>query len=278
MAHDALDIGLASSVSLRYDSAPARRRTILEAVEASGFISVTDLTAALGVSDMTVRRDLRKLAQQGRVRVVHGGVSALAGPTLHSPAFASRADLHAAGKRAIGQAAARTISGAATVGIDAGTTAYATVQALPSTFHGTVVTHSVPVMHLLLGRGLGRVVGLGGDLLHESQAFVGPRTVEATAGLRVQQLFLGAAAVDAGGIYVATDNERPTKLALMAMARQVVLLVDTAKFSAPAAVRLCGWDQVTSVITDEPPPDRVAGHLQDAGVGVLVAGLLARDG
>ena len=93
------------SPTLRYDTAPERRRTILDAVGDAGFVSVTELTRRLGVSDMTVRRDLRKLAHQGKVRIVHGGVSALP-PSLHSPAFTGRAEEHADGKRAIGEAVA----------------------------------------------------------------------------------------------------------------------------------------------------------------------------
>jgi len=259
------------SPAMRYDSAPARRRTILDAVDESGFISVSDLTLRLGVSDMTVRRDLRKLAQQGRVRVVHGGVSALTG-SLHSPAFGSRADLNSDAKRVIGEAAARRVSPTATIAVDAGTTTYAAAQALPGSFRGTVVTHSVPVMQLMLNRGIGRVLGLGGELLPESQAFVGPRTVEATAGLSVEQFFLGAAAVDERGIYVATDHERPTKLAMMSIAREVILLVDAAKFGAPAPVLLCDWEGISAVITDGPPPVRIARLLADLDIALVVPG------
>lgn len=252
-----------------HDTAPDRRVRILQAVHESGFISVTDLTAMLNVSDMTVRRDLRKLDEQGLVRVVHGGVSALSG-AMHSPAFASRAGLNAAGKRRIGEAAARRVGASATVAVDAGTTPYAVAQSLPATFSGTVVTHSVPVMQLMLGRSGGRVVGLGGEMLNESQAFIGPRTVEATAGLRVEQLFLGAAAIDEYGVYVATDHERPTKLALMAIAREVVLLVDSTKFTASSPVLLCEWPAITSVITDAPPPAQVIRLLAELNVGLSV--------
>ncbi|MEP6799657.1 MAG: DeoR/GlpR family DNA-binding transcription regulator [Lapillicoccus sp.] len=259
----------AVAASLRWDTAPARRRHILEAVEHSGFISVSDLTLRLGVSDMTIRRDLRKLAQQGRVRVVHGGVSALGG-WIHSSAFTSRADLNSGAKQVIGEAAAAGIPDAATVAIDAGTTPYAAALALRPTFRGTVVTHSVPVMQLLLNRGVGKVVGLGGDLLLESQAFVGPRTVEATAGLRVGQLLLGAAAADEHGIYVTTDNERPTKLAMMGIASSVVLLVDSAKFSAPAPVLLCGWDAISQVVTEALPPARIARVLAEHAIRLTV--------
>jgi DeoR/GlpR family transcriptional regulator of sugar metabolism len=116
------------------------------------------------------------------------------------------------------------------------------------------------------------VVGLGGELLPESQAFVGPRTVEAVAGLRVQTLFLGAAAVDERGIYVSTDNERPTKLALMSIADHVVLLVDASKFSASAPVHLCGWDDISAVVSDAPPPDEIVQRLPSLGRLVEVAG------
>jgi DeoR/GlpR family transcriptional regulator of sugar metabolism len=242
-----------AEATLRYDTAPERRRAILSAVADAGFVSVTELTARLGVSDMTVRRDLRKLAHQGKVRIVHGGVSVL-NPSPHSPAFTGRALEHADGKSAIGVAMARRLSPTATIAVDAGTTTYAAVLALPETFRGTVVTHSIPVMQLLLQRGIGRVVGLGGELLPDSQAFVGPRTVEAVAGLRVQTLLLGAAAADERGIYVSTDNERPTKLALMSIADQVVLLLDSSKFLASAAVHMCGWEDITTVITDATPP------------------------
>jgi len=261
---------LLEGTTMRYDSAPSRRRRILTAVGESGFVSVVDLARLLGVSDMTVRRDLRKLEHQEKVRVVHGGVSALSG-SRHSPAFARRAGLQADSKRVIGAEAASSVARGATIAVDAGTTAYAVVQALPHTFTGTVVTHSVPVMQLLLTQGIGRVVGLGGELLAESQAFVGPRTVDATRGLRVQTLFLGAAAVDHRGIYVATDNERPTKLALMGIADRVVLVVDSGKFAASAAVLLCGWDEVSAVITEAQPPTPIAEQLGASGVLLHVA-------
>ncbi|HET7474540.1 MAG TPA: DeoR/GlpR family DNA-binding transcription regulator [Dermatophilaceae bacterium] len=256
---------------MRYDSAPARRRMILEALRESGFVSVADLTRDLGVSDMTVRRDLRKLEERGEVRVRRGGVSALHGP-LHNAAFTGRANLDAAAKRAIAERARDLVQPRDSIAIDAGTTTYALAQALPDTFAGTVVTHSIPVMQLLLNRGAGRVVGLGGELLVESQAFAGQMTVDAAAGLRVRVLFLGAAAVDERGVYVATDNERPTKLALIGIADQVVLLADHTKFAASAPVLLCPHDSVTTLVTDAGPPPAIAEQLGRTGTEVLLAG------
>lgn len=257
--------------ALRYDTAPERRRSILERVQGTGFVSVTELTRRLGVSDMTVRRDLRKLAEEGKVRIVHGGVSALR-QNLHSPAFTGRAEENSDAKHAIGALAVAALPSNTTVAIDAGTTTYAAMQALPEDFRGTVVTHSVPVMQLALARGLSRLVGLGGELLPESQAFVGPRTVESTRGLRVDTLLLGAAAADEHGIYVSTDNERPTKLALMAIAQRTVLLVDATKFSASAPVLLCDWSEITGVVSDAAPPPHLAQALHALPEGVRVTG------
>jgi DeoR family transcriptional regulator, fructose operon transcriptional repressor len=98
------------------------------------------------------------------------------------------------------------------------------------------------------------VVGLGGELLPESQAFVGPRTVEAVAGLRVQTLFFGAAAVDGRGIYASTDDERPTERL------------------ASAPVHLCGWDDISTVVSDAPPPAEIVARLPSLGRLVEVAG------
>jgi DeoR family fructose operon transcriptional repressor len=240
-------------------------------VEDAGFVSVTELTSRLGVSDMTIRRDLRKLAQGGGVRIVHGGVSALR-PALHSPEFTGRAGEHSEGKQAIGEAAVKALDTRSVVAVDAGTTTYAAMQALSPDFLGTIVTHSVPVMQLALTRGLVRVVGLGGELLHSSQAFIGPRTVEATNGLRVDTLLLGAAAADQHGIYVSTDSERPTKLALMGIAKRIVLLVDASKFATSAPVLLCGWDAISGVVSDAAPPRDLARRLAALPEGIQVVG------
>ncbi|KRE52871.1 hypothetical protein ASG70_13970 [Phycicoccus sp. Soil748] len=242
----------------------------MERLRESGFVSVASLTEDLGVSDMTVRRDLRKLAQQGEVRLVHGGVSALHGP-LHTAAFVGRASMDSDAKKAIASAARTLVADKDTIAIDAGTTTYALAQALPPSFDGTVVTHSVPVVQLLLSRGHGRVVGLGGELLHESQAFVGQMTVDAVRGLRVTTLFLGAAAVDERGVYVATDTERPTKLALIDVADQVVLLADHTKFATSAPVLLCPHEKVTTLVTDAEPPAAAAEHLRTTGTRIVIA-------
>lgn len=261
---------MTDSARLDYDTAPQRRARILDSLRSAGFLSISDLANALGVSDMTVRRDLRLLAETEEVRVVRGGVS-LRPDAGAGTAFATRAADNAGAKRAIGQLAATLVNKADAIAVDAGSTAYELVRALPASFAGCVVTHSVPVVALLLNHAEARVVGLGGDLLPASQAFVGPLTVSGASRIRVRSFFLGAAAVDERGVYVATDIERPTKDALMDAADEVVLLVDSTKFLTSAPVRLCGIDKLSAIVTDRPPPAPVAQRLQDAGVVMHLA-------
>lgn len=255
-----------ASAGLRYEGAPARRRAIIERVRAAGFCSIADLAEELAVSDMTVRRDVRRLDELGEVRVVHGGVSL---PPAQE--FSERERANPGSKDRIGAVAAGLVGPSDTIAVDAGTTAHALVNALPESFTGSVVTHSVPVMQALLSVPGARCVGLGGDLYAPSRAFVGPATVEAAARLRVRWCFLGAAAVDDRGCYGVYDLERPTKQTLMDIADHVVLLVDGNKFHGSAPVLLSTLDRLHAVVTDAEPPPPVRAALDEHGVRLHLA-------
>lgn len=256
--------------TLRYDGAPERRRWILARLAVTGFLAVPDLAKELDVSDMTVRRDLRRLEENGEVLVVHGGVR-LPHAHLRSTAFVTRAQTQADEKTQIARHAASMVGDDDAVAVDAGTTTYPIVQLLPSSFAGSIVTPSVPVVHALLDRSGIRVVGLGGDLHAPSQAFVGPLAVEATRRLRVRTFFLGAAAVDNRGVYVEADIERPTKLALMEIADRVVLLADHSKFERSAPVLLCPLGQINHLVTDHCPSKSAERHLRSEKVQIDIA-------
>src|SRR5690606_36645093 len=96
----------------------------------------------------------------------------------------------------IAEEAARLVGPSDAIAVDSGTTTHALLNALPDSYEGSVVTHSVPAMQTLLTRPGARCVGLGGDLYVPNRAFIGPATVEAAARVRVRWCFLGTAAVD----------------------------------------------------------------------------------
>jgi len=256
--------------TMRYGQATGRRDQILNRVQRAGFCSVTELAQELGVSDMTIRRDVRRLEVDGEVRLVHGGIS-LTHATLRTSEFTARAGMSAEAKNRIAVAAVAHLRHGDVVGIDAGTTAFAVATHLPERFVGYVVTHSVPVMQHLLNVPAVRMTGLGGELHTPSQAFAGTSTVEQARRLRLSTFFLGVAAADAEGVYVEAEIERDTKNTLVDVASNVVLVVDHRKFEKSAPVRLCGFDRIQQLVTDEEPPAPVRDALQRWRTKVLLA-------
>ncbi|SCF47864.1 transcriptional regulator, DeoR family [Micromonospora matsumotoense] len=255
---------------MRYDGAPLRRTHIMAALRRAGFLSVADLSAQLGVSPMTIRRDLRRLADNGEVLLVHGGASLPPGGA-GGPGYTSRALSHADAKRKIGVAAARLVQPGDTIGVDSGTTAAEAAHALPEDFDGCVITHSVPVLAHMLSRPKSRVIGIGGELLHDNQALVGFAALDLVRRMRVRLLFLGASAVDERGAYVRSEVELSAKHALMDIADEVVLLADTSKLTASAPVLVCGFDRIDTLVVDGPLPDAAATAARRTGTRVLTA-------
>src|SRR5207249_4134102 len=128
----------------QYVGAQERRTRILSQLRTLGFLSVGELARDLRVSAMTVRRDLHLLESDGEVRLVHGGASlspgALYGSSFHHDTLTSS-------RRRVAALAAEFVDSADTIAVDAGPTAFALARALPDSFRGSVVTHSLPVVH-----------------------------------------------------------------------------------------------------------------------------------
>ena len=262
-----------SAQPLRYTGAPARRAAILDRLHETGFVAITDIAERLGVSEMTARRDARRLHEDGKAVAVHGGLRLRVPETdgdNSAPEYNGRETARNAAKRAVGRAAARCVLADDVIAIDAGTTTVQLAKALPPEFHGTVITHSLPVVNLLLDQPAVTVIALGGDLHRPSRALVGSATVEVAERYRVRTFYLGAAAVDERGVYASADVERLVKLALMDIADRVVLLIDHAKFAARAPVFLCDWDRLSVVVTDRQPPAAISDRLQTEGIDVML--------
>ena len=256
--------------SLRYDAAPRRRDAIVQRLRSTGHVSVSEVSVALGVSEMTVRRDLRRLAESGAVTLVHGGASLPAGAAGH-PAFVARAHLNAEAKRRIGATAAGMVGHDAAVGIDAGTTTLEVAHALPTDFAGYVVSNSVPVLAMMLPRAATRVIAIGGELSHDNQALFGPSAADFVRNLRLDVLVLGVASLDSRGIYVRSELELSVKRSYLDVADAVVLVCDATKEEAPGAVRICALDRIDTVVTDAQFSPPLTEQLGTLGTRVVIA-------
>ncbi|TFC07457.1 DeoR/GlpR family DNA-binding transcription regulator [Cryobacterium mannosilyticum] len=262
-----------SPESMRYTGAPARRAAIVDRVRATGFASIADLSERLNVSEMTVRRDVRRLQDDGDAVAVHGGVRLRLAETdddPDAPGYNGRESARNAAKRTVGRAAAECVLPDDVIAVDAGTTTMELARALSSDFHGTVITHSLPVINRLLDQPAATVIALGGDLHRASRALVGSATVEMAHRYRVRTFYLAAAAVDERGVYASADVERLVKLELMDIADRVVLLIDHGKFAARGPVFLCDWGRLSAVVTDRQPPAGIAARLLADGIDLVL--------
>lgn len=249
-------------------SSSLRHELILSRLREAGHVSVSALAEAAGVTEMTIRRDLRRLSDEGLATLVHGG--ARLPVDLVPLAFASRAVDNAAVKQRLGRVVARELAEVPVIGIDAGTTTLEVALQLPREFDGTVVTNSVPVLAALTARANTHTIGIGGDLIPETQAMASSTSLRMLENLRMNVFVLGANSLDAAGAFVHTTLELDVKRAYVASAARVILMVDSSKVQAPAAARVCSFDSIDEIVTDAPLPSEISEAAQRAETKVTI--------
>jgi DeoR/GlpR family transcriptional regulator of sugar metabolism len=243
-----------------------RRQEILRAVQ-SGSAHVSDLAQSFGVSEMTVRRDLRELARDGKLERVRGGAVNASG----EPPFEETVVERFEAKDRIGAAAAALIRDDETVMIDIGTT---TLQAAHH-LHGrpiTVVTTSLAVYEELVPDRAIELLLPGGIVRRNYRSLVGVLAEDSLRQLKADVLFLGTSAVDERlAVWDSTMVEVPIKRAMIEAAERVVLLADAEKFAMSGNVRVCEADAIDHIVTDAALPAAARAAIDDAGIEVTVA-------
>jgi DeoR/GlpR family transcriptional regulator of sugar metabolism len=253
-----------------YSSADDRRAQLMEMVEQEGYCTIVELSEAFDVSDMTIRRDVRTLVAEGRLRSVHGGVTVLAQNAMLGTDFGSRAARMRSAKRALALRALEYVPETGAIALDAGTTTLELAAALPPEARVQIVTPSLAVVNALLGHENVEVMCLGGKLHPSTQSFAGPATVAAIGELRVRTFFLAASGLHADGVYCGNDFDAVTKRALVNVADEVVLVTDSSKFTISAMVRACSLADVHRVITDDRITPEHLDSLTQHGIDVVV--------
>lgn len=211
---------------------------------------IAELALELGVSEMTVRRDVAHLAAEQRVVAFHGGVRSAQLDMLPGP-FGDRFGEESVAKTLIAQRAAELVSDGDVIAIDAGSTAAKLAQHLTARAGLRVVTASVPVITAFVESDAIELVALGGTLRRETQSFTGPSVVAAAIELQVETYFLGAAALSPRGAFDVTDIDAVVTREFTRVATRVIALVDSTKFGKRAMSRICGWDSIDVLITDD---------------------------
>lgn len=246
-----------------------RLSRILDIINAQGEAQIADLSTSLGVSDMTIRRDLDALALNGKVIRTHGG-AALSGRVVFDFQFMQRTREHETAKQQIAFIAASLVKDGQSVLLDSGTTTLAVAHALKAKKRLTVITTSLPIASELQHCEHIDLILLGGALRREAPDLIGPLTDNNLEQLKADIAFIGADAVDNQGKVYNKSMAVARMLSRMATsARHVYVVADSTKIGHTALSRfgtLKGWN---GLITDNDLPSLQVAALQKAGCKVL---------
>jgi len=255
--------------------AVARRHRILERVAAEQTIHVADLARELGVSEMTIRRDIRRLERDGFLRQTYGGATAHVTRSF-DVSFNARALQHPREKRLIGIAALELIGDARLVYLGIGTTAEQVARYLPARDDLSIVTASLPIASLL-GTRTTRVTVVGGRVLRDELHCVGPVAVRTLERFRFDLAIVGVAGLSRRwGLTELTDEEAEVQRTAVDRAARVVVIADGSKLGAVTSAIVAPLDRIDTLVTDGSAPGAELDALASAGIEIVVAGA-ARD-
>jgi DeoR family transcriptional regulator, fructose operon transcriptional repressor len=232
--------------------AEARRSALLETLERDEVIRLADAARDLGVSQMTIRRDLKELEESGRLRRIRGGAMAVIGPQP----FAARRAVQMRAKKTIAEKALALVPRHGAIAMDASTTVATLAMKLGPSSGLLVVSNSHPT-YLALRAVIGVTpILVGGETEEITESFVGPIAVRAVESLRYQRFFASSSALhpQLGGSEVSL-HEAEVKRAFRRLSRELVLCVDSSKLGQQSVAAGFSLSAVSVLVTELDPED-----------------------
>ncbi|TXT40348.1 MAG: deoR family transcriptional regulator [Comamonadaceae bacterium] len=246
-----------------------RKQLIQSRLKRDGQFIAKAFSEELGISEDTVRRDLRELAAVGLLQRVHGGAlpaSAAVGD------MRVRSQLAPDDKRLLGRAGAALIQAGQVVILDGGTTSLQVVQQLPLDLHATVVTHSPSIAVALAEHPHIEVLMLGGRLFRHSMVNVGASVIEGATRVRADLYLMGVTGVHAqAGLTTGDFEEAAVKRALHERAAETVVLATLDKLGAASAFTVAPLNALAALVVPASIPERLRASLLATGVKLLQA-------
>ncbi|MFJ8252516.1 DeoR/GlpR family DNA-binding transcription regulator [Streptomyces sp. NPDC094466] len=250
--------------------AAERRDHLLGLLAREGKIVAKDVAAELGISEDSVRRDLRDLAGDGLCQRVYGGALP-ASPAVAD--YAARRAVAPDGKRKVAAVAAGLVRPGGSVILDGGTTTLAVARALPRDLACTVITHSPTIVAALLDHPRAELFLLGGRIFKHSAVACGAAAVEAAQNVSADLCLLGVTGVHPEvGLTTADAEEAAMKRALSTRAAETYVLASAEKIGTASRFRVLPWEKVSGLITDADAHATVLEQLGALGVEILPAG------
>ena len=255
-----------------YDSAQGRRSAILQQVRQDSSVNVSELSKKFGVSEVTIRKDLKILKDRKLLVRVHGGA------IMSVRASSDESEEHNIGfkllvnareKEAIGRAAAAHIKDGDTILLDSGTTTLQIARNLDRFHDLTIITNSVSAMMEAMKYKRFKVILLGGTVRESSSSTVGPLAESNLKLFYCDKLFLGVDSFSVEtGLSTPSVEEASTNQVMISRAREVIAVFDSSKINKRALAFIAPAEKINTVITDNRLPASIRTQLKSLKVNV----------
>ncbi len=246
----------------------ARRERILELIKSQGYTSIDDLVAHFELTPQTLRGDLNRLADEGRLIRHHGGASMPS--SVNNSAYALRRTEFAREKAALAERLAQWLPDHCSLFLTPGTTMLAVAQALRRRKGLKVITNHLEAAQALVAQPETEVIVLGGRLESRNLSVSGTSTLAAVQAYRADHCLFSVGGIDAeGSLLEYHESEADVVRLMLRHARQRVLVVDHSKFGRTASVRVGAITEVTAIVTDQALPVGLRKLLRGHAVEVL---------
>jgi DeoR family transcriptional regulator, fructose operon transcriptional repressor len=246
-----------------------RRHRILERVAEQQTIHIAELAIELAVSEMTIRRDITRLEHDGFLRRTYGGATAHITRSMEL-LFNARALQNAPAKRLIGMHLAQTMPPASSMFIGIGSTTEQFAMFLPARDEQLVITGSLPVASLL-GTRKGRVIVLGGSVLTDELACVGPVAAATVRRYNAEVAVLGAAGLSAErGITELDDEAAEIQRLMIDQSERLIVVADGSKLGAHTVATVAPAERIDVLVTDRSAPGDDLEALAAIGIEIVV--------
>ena len=244
-----------------------RKQHLLDVLKRDGQIVAKTLSQTLGLSEDTIRRDLRELAQEGLLQRVHGGALPASSAVVN---YAARERIAPSSKIAIGRAAAGLIQPGQVVLLDGGTTAMQVARHLHPQLQATIVTHSPTIAVELASHDTVEVIMLGGRLFKHSVVAVGTATTAALSNIRADLYFMGVTGVHlTAGLSTGDLEEAYIKRALGRQAAETWVLASTEKLGVASRYLISPLAEVSGLVIESSVSDEAIAPYRDLGLTIL---------
>lgn len=255
---------------------PAQRREhLIRLLRTEGVLSVRQLTEQLGVSHMTVRRDIAELEKDGRASSIPGGVQ-LPSSFRIEPAFADKARTDMAEKNGIAHGVQSLLEDDMVIYLDAGTTTGALIPHIFQHSNMTIVTNDFVIVDRLLTSTTNHVLHTGGRVEAINRSTVGPFAATMLRAINVDIAFISTSSWDlAHGITSPHEGKIEVKRAAMESASSSVLLATSSKYGKYGMYRIADLDEFDTIVSDTHLPEATAASLRDLAINISLCDPIA---